>query len=429
MDVHRKRQTWGRIGSDSHSVRMQANPGLRPHTMPPNRNVSVLWIANFVTAAGMHAMVPFLTYFVEELGIVDPTARNIWAGILVGAAPVMAALMGPFWGAMGDRYGRKPMILRAMGAIVIFVGLMGMVQSVWVLLLLRLLQGCLSGFMPPSLALVSAAAPESSQGRLAGTMNSSFPAGAVFGFALGGWITLNANVRAVFPICATLAALGFLAVLCLVREDRSTLSGPRHGERSTFLKRIRSITTLPRLLWLVLSIMAVRIALATVDPHFGRFVDEVGGDTLTTGVIFSAQALALVCFMTFWGRIGDRRTPEAVFVTCSIAVAGCLVAQAMAQSTGELLTIRIVNGIFVAGLVPAGYALAARETPRTERGTTIGVVFMAFTLSHAIGSSLGGQILNLLGFRTMMLADAVVIVLVALMTLLRTRGKPTTPAA
>ena len=45
------------------------------------------------------------------------------------------------WGALGDRVGRKLMIVRANMAIVVFVGLMAFVTSPWQLLALRLGQG------------------------------------------------------------------------------------------------------------------------------------------------------------------------------------------------------------------------------------------------------------------------------------------------
>ena len=105
------------------------------------RTLWVLFFANVATATGMMAMVPFLTFFVEERGIEDPELRNLWSGIIVGAAPVIAALMGPVWGAISDRFGRKIMVLRALGAIVVFVGLMGIAPNIWVLLLLRVLLG------------------------------------------------------------------------------------------------------------------------------------------------------------------------------------------------------------------------------------------------------------------------------------------------
>ena len=86
----------------------------------PARNFPVVWVSNFVTAAGMTAFLPQFPLYLQEMGVEDPAAVRVWAGVLVGAAPLPAAFMGPVWGALGDRIGRKLMMVRAQLAIVVF---------------------------------------------------------------------------------------------------------------------------------------------------------------------------------------------------------------------------------------------------------------------------------------------------------------------
>ncbi len=91
------------------------------------RTYWVVFAANLITAVGMMSFLPFFPTFLRELGVEGEAAVKTWTGIAFGAAPFSAALMGPIWGALGDRFGRKMMVLRSLLAITLFVGCMGFV--------------------------------------------------------------------------------------------------------------------------------------------------------------------------------------------------------------------------------------------------------------------------------------------------------------
>ena len=84
---------------------------------------------------------PFIPLYIRDLGITDLADAAFWSGIIVGIGPLCGAMMGPLWGAMADRYGRKPMVLRAM----LMIGLMqiaiAFVPDVYWLLGLRVIMG------------------------------------------------------------------------------------------------------------------------------------------------------------------------------------------------------------------------------------------------------------------------------------------------
>lgn len=364
------------------------------------RSLITLWFAVWVTATGMWAMVPFLTYIVEDLGITDPVTRNIWTGVLVAAAPVMAALMGPVWGGIGDRYSRKAMVLRGVGAIALFVGLMSFVRTPWELLGLRLLQGLFSGYVPPSITLVSVQAPVNRQGVVAGLLQSAMHAGAVSGYAMGGIIAASGDMADVFPICAGLAVAGFLAVLLWVREEprptTSRFSLP--GAVRALREDLRYVMGLRSLVKLLLLVVVVRALVASVNPSFARYVEEVGGERAGVGWLFSAEALVLLLAAPLWGRMVEGTGPRRVFSLCALGLGLSYGAQAMVTSYGALLGCRLVAGVAAGGIMPACYAMSMRESHRDRRGSATGVVFMAMALSHAGGAALGGPLLNVLDY-------------------------------
>ncbi|MFC2797335.1 MAG: MFS transporter, partial [Streptococcus sp.] len=113
------------------------------------KNLYIAWIGCFFIGASLSLVVPFMALFVEELGVTGK-AVPLYAGIAVASSSVTSAIMSPIWGSLADRYGRKPMMLRASIAMTLTMGGIAFVPSVFWLLVLRLLNGVFSGFVPNS---------------------------------------------------------------------------------------------------------------------------------------------------------------------------------------------------------------------------------------------------------------------------------------
>ena len=115
------------------------------------RNLFAIWPCMFTMSMGLMAVIPMLPLYIEErFGLTDPQAVRTWTGIIYGAAPLTAALFGPIWGALGDRVGRKPMVLRAAFAVAVAMALMPLAPTPGWLAGLRVLQGGLRRSFPKS---------------------------------------------------------------------------------------------------------------------------------------------------------------------------------------------------------------------------------------------------------------------------------------
>src|SRR5574344_2972067 len=109
------------------------------------RNLWICCTASFSVSIGMSQMAPMLPLYVAELGVSDPGDIARWSGIIFGCNFISLALFSPVWGRLSDRYGRKPMVLRAALALAVIMFGMGLAQNVWQLCGLRLIQGTMSG--------------------------------------------------------------------------------------------------------------------------------------------------------------------------------------------------------------------------------------------------------------------------------------------
>ena len=136
-------------------------------------NLIVIWISQLLSIAGFFFALPFGPYYIQELGVRDPDMIKFWVALFGAGPPLSLALFSPVWGALADRYGRRLMLLRANFGGMIVLCLMGTVQSVEALILLRVAQGAFAGTVVAAQAMVAAYTPERSSGVALGSLSAA----------------------------------------------------------------------------------------------------------------------------------------------------------------------------------------------------------------------------------------------------------------
>ncbi len=384
------------------------------------RTFAAVWLANTITAIGMMAFLPFFASQLRALGLEDRDEIATWAGVLYGAAPLTAALASPFWGVLGDRFGRRVMVLRSLLAITVFVGAMAFATSPWQLLALRIAQGVFSGFVAPSITLVSVLAPPHMQSRTSGWLNTSMVVGAILGPVFGELLRAQLDIQAVYLAVSILAAVAAVLVFAFAYEDptqRRTSIGPgRSGWRglvkATFgdlglLRSNRSLRASVMLLfWLQFGLGAtnplLELHVADLSSHFDWL-------TPSTSALFFSMSAANLIAMPLWGRYGDRRGAYAALKHCAVACGCALLLQAFASSFETLLVARVAFGAAMAGSAPLAFGVAAAESSAEQRGGAIGVVFGARAFAIAVASMLGGVLSAWLGVRGLFLVAGLIL--------------------
>src|SRR5712691_13125247 len=131
----------------------RGNPPTPPHPrgipgrlMPQwQRNIYAIWAAQFLAMVGLTLIVPFLPFYIRSLGVATTEDVERWSGFLFAAPFLVQTLAAPLWGVLGDRYGRKIMVVRAMLGIGLTNMLSSAVGHVGQLVVLRAVQGGVSG--------------------------------------------------------------------------------------------------------------------------------------------------------------------------------------------------------------------------------------------------------------------------------------------
>ena len=75
-----------------------------------------MFVAQWLSIVGFASVLPFIPFYIRELGVTDENLVPVWAGILGAAAGLTMTIFAPVWGWLSDRHGRKLMVERAMFA-------------------------------------------------------------------------------------------------------------------------------------------------------------------------------------------------------------------------------------------------------------------------------------------------------------------------
>ena len=382
------------------------------------RNLYVVWVAELVAIAGFTVVIPFLPYYVQELGVIDPTQVAIWSGLLFTGQGITMAIFAPLWGSLADRYGRKLMVERAMFGGALVLGAMGFVGNVQQLALLRTLQGAITGTVPAATTLVASSTPREKSGYALGLLQMAVYVGASAGPLLGGLVADTLGYRAAFWVTATLLFVAGVCVFFLVQERArpSQLRADLPAEgfwrglglvlRSRALVVMFGIRLTTRLGSGMLSPMLPHFVQALI-PHSERVASLTG---LISGVGAATSALGAVVL----GRVGDRFGHRTVMVACALGAAVVYVPQSLVTTPNQLLVLQGAVGVALGGLLASATAIMANLSPADRQGVVYGVDTSAVATARAIAPMLGAAIATSLGLRSIFLFIAAIFALAAL---------------
>ena len=375
------------------------------------RNLYICCLASFIVSAGMSQMAPILPLYIAELGVADSGDVARWAGIVFGCNFISLAIFSPVWGKLADRYGRKPMILRASGWLGLIMIGMSFAQSVWHLVVLRLLQGCLSGFQAAVIPLIAQETPREHSGWAMGMFFTAQVTGGLLGPLIGGMISELIGIRHSFLLMGSLCLLGFLA-LTQVRETRRTAAAEAPaGLRDVFsaLPHRRAV------IGLFLTTLVLHFSLTCIQPILTVYVSELAPDTehlaVISGAVFSSAGFASMLTASRLGHISDHIGAQNVLPACLLLAGLVSIPQGLVTAPWQLALLRFLHGIAIAGLMPSVNSLIRQLTPPACLGQIYGFNQSAQFIGMFSGAFLGGHLAAVFGIRQMFFAVALLLLI------------------
>lgn len=392
------------------------------------RNLYLLWVAQFLVMLGMSFVMPFLPFYIRELGVRDFKAVARWNGAIFGVTFFTSSFCAPIWGVLGDRYGRKPMILRGLFGIALVVTLTGFARRVEDLFILRALQGILGGFMPPLMALVSASIPPEIVGSVMGFLQTSWIVGGILGPLFGGPLGDLMGYRHLFFVTGGMVFISAVLVAIFVKEEKDP---PKEGNNYGLRDNLRYFFHSPELLSIVFSIFVLQTSIMLVEPVLPLFVQSLGVKKFvgtTTGAIFSSTGIVTAFAAPLWGRWGDKNGYKRTLAYCLLGSSLCFFPHFVVQSPLQLAMVRIALGMFSAGIGPSTQSLIALNVPQERRGGIYGMTSSGTLLGNVVGPFLGGVLASAIGIRPSFLLTAFMLLVVYILVW-KTVNEPSSPRA
>lgn len=374
------------------------------------RDLYILTACQFLIQMGFSLVMPFLPLYIENnLGVSDPGQVQLWSGAAFSATFASAAFFSPIWGRLADRKGRKLMMLRSGFGMAVVVSMMGFARGPLDLVILRLLQGVVAGFIPAAVAYMATNTPREQTGFALGMMQTGGTAGTIIGPLMGGALAHVLGYRSIFMLTGLACLITGLVVLIFIKERPRTAAEQRAAATSQGWGMLRGN---PVLLAMFVVLFLTMLSLMTAEPILSLYLSSLNTApeyvALLSGMIFSSSGFANVFAAPIFGRLGDRRGYRLVLLVTLAGSAVAYALQGLAVTAWDLLLYRFLLGIFIGGTLPAANALIAKSSGPSAAGQAFGLTNSAIFLGNMMGPLVGSGVSYIAGLRAVFFVTAAI---------------------
>ena len=384
---------------------------IRRIVVPYNRsNLIALWIASLLAAGAWQQVAPFLPGYLTELG----AGQNLhaWSAITFSIHYISAFVFLPFWGSWGDRVGNKRLMVQAGFCLALLYGALCLATNPVQVVIIRLVSGAMTGFIPGGLALVAANAPRELAGKHVAALQTAGAAGMVFGPISGGvladWFGYKGALlaTAIMLLCAT------LLVIFGVHEDRI----PQHkiGQQQ---ERLVQMLRQPAFAASMLLMCLYAVATLSVQPILTLYLESLNTMQVnwTRGVFLCLPGLALMLTSTLWERQITRYRAAIILIPSTI-LAGVAALSIGFSSNIVLFAIAYFGlGVCAAGMRSGAATMVVKHMNKDSYGRAYTLQQWALMFGGFTGPLLAGTVGELAGTHAAFIFCGILLVLGAIL--------------
>ncbi len=382
------------------------------------RNLYVLVVVQLLSSAGFSLVFPFLPLYVKEIGIATRGSLEFWVGLVFASQAVTMMIAAPIWGGLADRYGRKLMLVRATLGGAILIALMGFAQNVEQLVVLRAIQGTVTGVVAAASALVAASTPRERSGEALGMMQMAQSAGVAVGPILGGIIGDAVGFRESFWITGVMLGISGLCAMVWVHED---FTRPERATQMSLLDGYRRLLHAPGMNGLYELTFLRSLGQSMISPIAALFVVELMGTETgaasVTGLVIGTAAFTAAVSAVWLGKLGDRIGHGRVLIAAAAASALFYLLQGFVTSAWQLGVLQALGGVAAGGTIPSISALMNLWAPSGNQGATYGLDTSVNAAARSVAPMLSAAVAYWIGLRGVFGATALVYVAIVLMAI------------
>lgn len=367
------------------------------------RTVYISLVCVFCTAFGVSQLAPILPLYFHDLGVQTPEAMSLWSGLATGATYIIVCLAAPFWGRVADKKGRKITLIRSSFGMALCNVLIAFQTTPEGVVLIRLVQGLVSGFYSASITLIASESPIERTGWALGLLASANLAGSLIGPLLGGYIADTVGIRNDFIIVGALMGLAGVLATIFIHENYVPQPNP---EKLSIRKLKEQIPEFNSIVALCVASFIYAICIMSLQPVISVYIKGiVPSDTenlaFIAGAVFSAMGIAQLLSSSPLGKLVDKIGPRKVLVVSLIYVGILNIPQAYVSDVYQLAIIRFLQGFGLGGMLPALNTYLSSKTPREFTGQVFSYNQSCLFFGYFLGSVGGASLMAWLGFTTL----------------------------
>jgi len=369
------------------------------HGWKRNNYAATLAVALVATTFSFTA--PFLPLYLEQLADISGPEAAMWAGIATGLGGFLMFVSGPIWGALGDRYGRKAMLVRACFGGALGLLLIGLATSVWQIVVIRAFIGFMAGAGPAGMALVSASTPPGEMSRYLGRFQGGVMVGTGAGPVIASVLVAVWSYKTTFVIGGILMFSGTIVAALMIKEPpRSPRAAAVPGQQKA--SGFRSIMASPIARTALLLVLLLGIAAPMIQPILPSFTVSIlpadANSTVIIGWLFFAISVSSAIGAVYAGRILSRMAHTRLLLISAIAIGLFLIPMMFVHNVWVFAVLLIGMSLFAGMLATGSASLLPTLVSAAALSAIFGLYQSVQALSGQIAPAIGGIIAAQLGY-------------------------------
>lgn len=363
--------------------------------------IYLLFTIQLISMGAMEMSGPF--WPVHLRGLTSSESVFSFASIAVYVGPMLGIILtSAFWGRIGDRYGHKLMMIRALAGLSLTQLGLALSGDIWVILILRFLQGAFAGYIAPAQAYgVSIEAP-SRRARLFAILQISTNVGSLLGAVVGGLILDYATFFWINIIASALCAM-CTVVAAMTLPDVPPVKKTTAANTPAAAGRTDSVWQSSALLSL-LSVMGILLLARTLpQTSFSLYVSSVFDvSNSVVGLCYGLLALGFIVSATAWSRYFEHLTQQETLQRVTYVVIGCIALTAVAGVTRNAFVFVIayfIWGVLLGATTPVLMALISKTADNSQQGHVLGMAQGTAQFASIAGISAGGLLSQVYGLQ------------------------------
>jgi MFS family permease len=366
------------------------------------RNLVVCVFGSFTTLVSLSMLLPFLPLYVQQLGVSSTAGVVQWSGVAFGITFLGTALTAPIWGQLADRFGRKPMLIRAAIGMAVVMSTIGLAHNVYELVALRFAAGLVGGYASASIVMIGTQVPPERSGWALGVLSTGVLAGNLIGPLIGGLLPNLIGLRGTFFAAGAMISVAAVLTIVLVREDFTR--PPERKTRKVTADAATRARNRGALAALLATATMVLLANMSIEPIITVYIAQLGVPThrlaTVAGIVMACSAFGSMLTAARLGALADRIGGWNVIIGCLVATGLIMIPQAFVTNWWALAALRGLMGMTLAGLLPAITKLVRHSVAEGESGKMLGYLQSSQYAGQVVGPLIGGLIGVHIGMRS-----------------------------